>query len=75
MEHSHDKEGFFIWGVSNQKIPHELKTQRPRSQIRTEVAQLREWAEGANRFLDFRKDTVGSTGTVGRCIPKFRSGL
>jgi len=60
VEHSHDKEGLFIWGVRNQKIPHEPKTKGPRSQIRTDVAQLREWDERANRLLDLRKDTVGT---------------
>src|SRR5712692_6552193 len=65
VEHSHDKEGFFIRGVRNQKIAQGLKTQRLQSQIRTDVALLRKWDEGANRFLDFPKDTVGSTWTVG----------
>lgn len=72
VEHSHDKERFFFRGVGYQKIPHELKTQRPRSQIRTEVAKLREWQEGVNRFQDFRKDTVGGTWTVGsEVFPNF----
>jgi hypothetical protein len=72
VEYGHDKEGFFIRGVRNQKIPHELKTQRPRSQIRTEVAQLREWDESANRFLDLPKDTVGSSWTIGSDVfPNF----
>ena len=75
VEHSHDKEGLFIWGVRNQKIPHELKTKRPRSQIRTDVAQLREWDERANRFLDLREDGRQRWDCRQRCVPKFRLGL
>jgi hypothetical protein len=72
VEYGHDKEGFFFRDVRNQKIPHELKTQRPRSQIRTDVAQLREWDEGANRFLDLPKDTIGSVWTIGSDVfPNF----
>ena len=54
-----------VRGVLNQKIPQELKTKRPGSQIRADVAHLGEWDEGANRFLDLAKDAVGSTWTLG----------
>ncbi len=61
MEYGHDEEWFLIRGVGNQKIPNELKTQRPRSQVSAGVAHLGEWDEGANCFLDLVKDTVGGT--------------
>jgi hypothetical protein len=68
VEHGHDQEWFFVGGVRNQKIPHELKTKRPGSQIRADVAHLGEWDEGANRFLDLAKGAVGSTWTIGSDI-------
>jgi len=58
MEYGYDDEGPFIGRVCDQKVPHGMKTQWPRSQIGTDVANLREGDEGANRFVDFLKNPV-----------------
>src|ERR1700694_2950541 len=65
VEYSQDYEGFFIRCVRDQKIPYGMKAQGLGSQIGTAVAQLREGDEGANRFMDFLKNTVSGAGTVG----------
>jgi hypothetical protein len=63
-----DKEWVFIRRIHPQKIPYRVKTQRSRSQIGALVAHLREGDQGADRFLDFLKNTVSCAGIVGSDI-------
>ena len=53
MEDCKNHERFFVRCVSDQKISHRVKAQRPRSKIGTDMADLWEWNKGANRFEDF----------------------
>jgi hypothetical protein len=68
VEYSDNEEGFLLRGIGNQKIAQELKTERARSEIRTGVADLREWDKGANRFRDLIDDTISSTWVIGSDI-------
>lgn len=65
VEYGQDKEWLFIRRVHDQKISYGMKTQRPRCQIGAAVAHLWEGDEGANRFIDFLKNTASCAGIVG----------
>jgi hypothetical protein len=53
VEDRKNHERFFVRCVSNQKISHREKAQRPRSKIGADMANQWEWNKGANRFDDF----------------------
>src|SRR5712691_3111267 len=53
VEYGYDDEGPFIRCVRDQKLPHSMKTQWPRGQIGTDVANLREGDEGRESLRRF----------------------
>jgi hypothetical protein len=72
MEYGQNEKWFFIRRVYDHEIPYGMKTQGSRSEIGTVVAHLRKGDEGANRFIDFLKNTVSGAGIVGGDIfPNF----
>src|SRR5215475_16207683 len=70
MQDRNDEQRRFIWRIGNQKIAHELKSQRTRSEVRPLKALMRKCNQCLKGFEDVCYCAVGSIGIVfGNVVP------
>ena len=72
MKHRQDEKRFFVRDIGDQEIPHDVKSQRMRSQVWTKVTLMRRACQRSERFIDFSQNAIGCVQIVpGNELPDF----